>query len=99
MWVQAQFAPETFWHQTPRHYQLAMEGVRKRLQAEFDARIRQAWETGLFTGAAQAGKLKPLKTYLPSPNRAQSGSEMLAAMRAFEAKGAKMTFRKIERRT
>lgn len=98
MWVQAEFSPDDFWQQTPRHFQLAMQGVRKRLENESRERTRQAWETGAFSGAAQAGKLKPLKHYIKSPTKPQAPRDMLAALLAHQTNGAKMTIRKIERK-
>lgn len=94
MWVQAEFSPDTFWHQTPRHFQLTMQGVRKRLKHEADAGLANAWQGGAFTGAAMGGKLKPLNHYLSTPGRAQRPRDMLAALLAHQAAGAKMTIRK-----
>lgn len=96
MWIQSGFVPDDFWHQTPRHFQLAMQGVRKRLKSEADSRTAQAWQAGAFSGLAANGKLKPLKTYL-SGTKAQTPQAMLAAMLAHQSGGAKMTIRKIER--
>jgi hypothetical protein len=98
MWVQAGFSPDHFWQQTPRHFQLAMQGVRKRLENESLERTKHAWETGAFVAAASAGKLKPLRHYLRTPLQKQGPREMLAAMKAHQAAGAKMTIRKIERK-
>jgi hypothetical protein len=81
MWIHAGFGPEVFWAQTPRHFQLAMQGVRKRLEGEHDERLEHAWQTGAFSGAASAGKLKPLKHYQRRAPRKMSNTEMLANMR------------------
>lgn len=97
MWVQAGFSPDDFWQQTPRHFQLVMQGVRKRLENESQDRTRQAWEVGAFSAAAQAGKLKPLKHYLAPKAKAQAPRDMLAALLAHQNNGAPMTIRKIER--
>lgn len=97
MWVQAEFSPDDFWHQTPRHFQLIMEGVRKRLENEHHQQVRGSWETAAFTGAASAGKLKPLNHYLKLPPPRQTPAEMLSALMAHQSSGAKMTIRKIER--
>lgn len=94
MWIQAGFSPEPFWDQTPRHFQLAMEGVRKRLLRDGEADLRLAWHTGGFSASASVGKLKPLRTYLAG-NKAQTPAEMLAVLRSFQAKGAKMTITRI----
>lgn len=95
MWVQAGFSPELFWDQTPRHFQLAMRGVRKRRESEADRLTAQAWQAGAFSGLAQAGKLKPMKHYLGRTDKAQRPKEMLAALLAYQANGAKMTIRRI----
>lgn len=87
MWIQAGFAPDTFYAQTPRHFQLAMEGVRKRLSNEADGRIEQAWQTGAFAATAQSKRgLKPLNHYLKKPPRKMGNSEMLANMRIMAAR-------------
>lgn len=95
MWIEAGFAPETFYEQTPRHFQLAMEAVRKRLERDMEAQLTMAWNNAAFTGAAQAGKLKPLRNYLRKAPAAQKPAEMLAAMLAHQSNGVKMTVRKI----
>ncbi len=74
-----------------------MQGVRKRLESEARLRVRTAWETAVFVGAAWAGKLKPLSHYIATPARRQTGSEMLAILREFQAKGAKMKIKRIKR--
>ncbi len=82
MWVQSGFDPDPFWEQTPRHFQLIMEGVRKRMKFDADARTSLAYESGAFAGLAQAGKLKALKHYLKKqPTGKMSNQEMLANMR------------------
>lgn len=97
MWVEAGFSPDLFWLQTPATFQLAMQGVRKRLERENDDRLRLAWETAAMSAAAQANKLKPLKYYLGQRNRKkQTPTEMLAVFRAFQANGAGMTIRRVE---
>lgn len=98
MWVQAGFPPDDFWQQTPRHFQMAMQGVRKRLEYESQDQTRLAWETAAFVAAAQSGKLKPLRHYLSPNKKAQAPREMLAALLAYQSGGAPMTIRKIERK-
>jgi hypothetical protein len=98
MWIQAGFSPDTFWHQTPAVFQLTMRGIRKRAEQELQASTRLAWETGAFSASASAGKLKPLAHYLKPATRAQTPKTMLAALMAYQAAGAKMTIRKIERK-
>lgn len=70
-----------FWHQTPYHFQMVMDGIRKRLTLEHEARTQHAYEIGAFSGLAHHGKLKPLKTYIGSQSRKMSNQEMLANMR------------------
>lgn len=95
MWIQAGFDPDAFWQQTPRHFQIAMQAVGKRREGEAEASVATAWQTGAFSGMAQAGKLKPLKTYLRKEVKAQTPREMLAALKSLKAAGAPMTIRKL----
>lgn len=81
MWAQAGFSPDLFWHQTPYHFQMVMEGVRKRLALEQEARTYLAYETGAFGGLAYHGKLKAFKHYSRPQSRKMSNQEMLANMR------------------
>lgn len=75
--------PDAFWHQTPRHFQLVMRGVRRKLKGESENRLAQAWQTGAFTGATQSkGGLKPLDHYMRGPMRRMLPDEMLAVMHA-----------------
>lgn len=95
MWAQAGFSPDDFWHQTPYHFQMVMEGVRKRLTLEHDARIRQAYDSGAFAGLAYHGKLKPIKNYIgsQSQSRKMSNQEMLANMRILAQRANRKTKR------
>lgn len=93
MWVHAGFSPDTFWDQTPRHFQLAMKGVRKKLEGEAQARTALAYESGAFAGLAQAGKLKRLEHYTRKGN-VQTPREMAAAIQALGAK-SNMKIRRI----
>jgi hypothetical protein len=97
MWVEAGFDPDNFWHQTPDTFGLTMKGVRKRMERESDAQITLAWQTGAFAASAQAGKLKPLRSYIRKPGPVQKPSEMLAHLREFQARGAGMKITKIAR--
>jgi hypothetical protein len=83
MWVQAGFSPDTFYSQTPRHFQLAMRGVRKRMEAEAQARTALAYEAGAFAGLAHHGKLKSLKHY--TRKAAQTPREMAALIQSLGA--------------
>jgi hypothetical protein len=94
MWVDAGFDPDTFWHQTPRSFQVAMEGVRKRLEREAEMQFRQAYETASFTAVAMAGKLKKIEHYLKKkPEPPATAKQMLAALKAIG--GSTMTVRKV----
>lgn len=81
MWCEAGFQPDSFWRQSPATFQASMNGVRKRLASEAEADLSLAWHVGAFTGAAQVGKLKPLRTYLKKPARKMDPREMLANMK------------------
>lgn len=85
MWVQAGFSPETFYPQTPLHFQCAMEAVRKRLEAEQLARMSQAYDSAAFSVMAQNNKLKPFSHYAQKSDRAQSSREMLAMLQSMGA--------------
>lgn len=87
--------PDTFWTQTPRHFQLAMQGVRKRLDAEADARAALAYESGAFAGLAYHGKLKAFAHYQRGGNE-QSPEAMLAMLKAMGGT-SNMTIRKVPR--
>lgn len=97
MWVQAGFPPDLFWSQTPRHFQLAMRGVRKRMVAEAEARTAQAYEAGAFAGLAHHGKLKALKTYTQK-NKAQTPREIAATIQKLGARSdMKVKRRKLDK--
>ena len=75
-----------------------MRGVRRRLEADADARLALAWQTGAFTGAAHAGLLEPLEDYR---RKARSGGkrtpkDMLAVLCEAQNRGMKMTIRKVD---
>lgn len=93
MWVQAGFPPDTFWHQTPQGFQLAMRGVRKRMESEAQARTALAYETGAFSGLGYHGKLKALKHYT-GKGKAQTPREMATVIQALGAK-SNMKIRRI----
>lgn len=89
----AGFDPDSFWHQTPRGYSLAMKGVRKRRETEREEQVALAWQVAAFTASAHSKSgLKPLEHYLQRL-RPQTGQEMLAVLKALGA-GSDM---KIER--
>ncbi len=94
MWVESGFDPDAFWHQTPGTFALAMKGVRKRLERENDDRLALAWQTAAFGGAAQAGKLKPLKHYMRKSGP-QSPKEMVEMLKTMGAR-SNMTVRRVK---
>lgn len=85
MWAQAGFQPDDFWQQTPRHYQLVMRGVRKRLENEREQREILAHETGAFSGLAHHGKLKALSHYQASSS-SQTAEGLVAMLKSMGAK-------------
>lgn len=93
MWAQAQFRPDDFWRQTPLHFQLAMRGVRKRLEAESEAQMAQAYQGGAFAGLAHHGKLKSLDHYRNRGKR-QTAEGMVNVLRSLGAK-SNMKIRRI----
>lgn len=95
MWIQGGFAPDSFWQQTPRHFHLAMRGVRKRLESEGQARTAQAYETGAFAGLAHHGKLKALKHYQVQ-EKAQTPRAMVAEIQALGAR-SNMKVKRVDR--
>jgi hypothetical protein len=70
-----------------------MEGRSRAAQSAFEERIAEAWHVAAFSGQS---KLKPLKEYLDAlkPSKQQTGSEMLATLKAIA--GDKMTIRRVE---
>lgn len=82
MWCEAGQEPDSFWHQTPRHFQVVMAGVRERNKAKGETRVALAWQTAAFTGLTQTKSgLKPLRHYLQRPARRMSDAEMLGNMK------------------
>jgi hypothetical protein len=56
-----------------------------------------AWHVAAFSGAAQAGKLKPLDKYLKKSGQGQSPREMLTVLQAIKGAGAAMTIKQVKR--
>ena len=98
MWVQAGFQPDSFWDQSPATFQACMIGVRARMTQESEGGVVDAWQTAALSGAAAAGKLKPLNHYLRKQT-IQSPAEMLATLRSLNKDGKLMTIRKVSRET
>jgi hypothetical protein len=97
IWCEEGFPPDSFWHQTPRTFTAALEGKLRSVKREVEREVALAWHTAAFSGAAQAGKLKPLAKYLDtlSPKQAQTPAEMLAVLKTFKAAGADMEIRRL----
>jgi hypothetical protein len=95
MWVQAGQQSDIFWDQTPRHFQIVMGGVRKRMESEAQARTVYAYEAGAFAGLAYHGKLKSLAQYTRK-GKVQTPREMAATIQALGAR-SNMKIRRIER--
>ena len=92
MWVAAGFDPDAFWHQSPESFQIAMEGVRDRIEREAEMALHTAWHTAAFGAAAHTKEgLRPLKFYLRKP---QGPTEMLAALKAL-GRGSDMKIRRV----
>ena len=87
--------PDAFWNQTPRHFQLAMQGVRRRFDAEADARAVLAYESGAFAGLAHHGKLKAFSHY-QRKEEAQPPEQMLALLKSMAGK-SNMTVKRVKR--
>lgn len=85
MWVQAGFSPDTLWQQTPLHFQCAMDGVRKRLENEQEARRSQAYDAAVFSTLGQNNKLKPYSRYSYKKDGKQSAREMLSMLQGMGA--------------
>lgn len=96
MWIDAGFEPDAFWLQSPATFQLAMQGVRKRMKRDHDAAMSLAWHSAAFGAQAQAGKLKRLDHYTGRQQR-QTPQQMLAVMRDLQSRGAKMKITKVAR--
>ncbi len=79
-----------------------MDGVLRLRQAERDAALSDAYTTAAFSAAAQVGKLKPLDHYrrkAKSGGVARTPKDMLNAFRQFQANGAPMQIKRIERKS
>lgn len=72
-----------------------MEGANLAAQRAHDSSIGLAWHTAAFGGAAQAGKLKKLATYLDKQKPVQSPDEMLSVLEQLRDMGAPMTISQI----
>lgn len=96
MWVQAGFSPTDFYDLTLRHFQMAMEGVRKRLKQESELGFWLAHQTGLFSGLGVQGTLKQFSHYAREDNSAQSPRDMLSMLKSMGA-NSNMTIKRVKR--
>lgn len=73
-----------------------MEGRAKLAERENDLAIGAAWYVERFR---REKRLKPLGAYLTEakPKKPQTPKQMLAALRALNARGAGMTFKRVPR--
>jgi hypothetical protein len=86
-WVEAGFAPDSFWDQTPATFQAVMQGAVKRAERDAEGQIAHAYHTALFNaGTKTKAGLKPLAHYLRKPGRKMSSKEMLANMKMLAAR-------------
>jgi hypothetical protein len=71
-----------------------MEGAALAAKRKADADLFRAYDAALFNGAAFAGKLDKCRKFLPAgqTKKAQTPSDMIAAMREFQSRGANMKF-------
>ena len=96
MWVDAGFEPDSFWHQSPRTFQVSMAGGRKRMEREAEAQFRLAYETAALVATAQAGKLKKFEHYVkPKVESVASPERLVATLQAMG--GGTMKVRKVKR--
>lgn len=72
-----------------------MEGAARAAERQFDRDLSLAWHTAAFSGAAQAGKLKPLEKYRVKPQKVQTPDEMLNTLMVLQEMGAPMTIEQI----
>jgi hypothetical protein len=99
-WVEAGQSPEAFWTQTPVSFDAVLSGVKRRIERDVESDLWRAYTVASLSAVASAGKLKPFQHYLRKvrPAVAQTPQEMLEALRAFQAQGAGMTIKRIERK-
>ncbi|MEM6493698.1 MAG: hypothetical protein AAF650_04895 [Pseudomonadota bacterium] len=95
--MQAGFDPDSFWQQSPIHFQIAMRGVRRRLELEEETQLVSAWHIASLTARTQTKeglpkldellkRLRDLRRREANPGARQSYSEMLANMRILAAR-------------
>jgi hypothetical protein len=74
-----------------------MEGAALAAKRKNEAETLAAFNAAAFNGAAFNGSLGKMKKYLPKgpPSRPQSGSQILAHLREFKARGAGMKITKV----
>lgn len=93
MWVETGFPPSAFWEQTERSFSNTLAGAAR-------LRIKTAWQTGAFAGAASNGKLKEVEHYLPDdeePTGTPGAMKFVSLMHKLRRKGLPITIERIER--
>lgn len=83
----AGISEEEFWRLTPRAYHRRIRAENRMRLRKREEMIEMAWMTAVLLGAAQAGKLKPLKAYLEtSEPKKLTGEEVMATLRAMKSR-------------
>lgn len=73
-----------------------MQGRSKAARRESERELWAAYHTGLFAAAAQAGKLKPLKSYWASLfGERNDPASLLGAFMALKDRGVPMNIKKL----
>jgi hypothetical protein len=94
MWCQ-HFSPGLFLEQTSATFAASLRGRAKSINDRSERDIALAWHTAAFSGAAQAGKLKKLSTYISKPPvQAQTADEVAAIFKSLKGKGKSVRIRK-----
>lgn len=72
-----------------------MDGAALAAERKLRRELSLAWHTAAFSGAAQAGKLKSLNTYLNPQPAVQSAGDILTTLRELQDMGAPMSIRQV----
>jgi hypothetical protein len=72
-----------------------MDGCSRRAKRAEDLAFTQAWHTVAFDKMKHGDFKGWLNRYLDPPAKAQTPDQMLAAMMAFQARGANMSIKKV----
>ena len=80
-WVSAGFDPARFWQITMKEADREFRGALKRRQREADERMSLAWHIVALDRTERLPRLQDILSKPDTPKRAQTGPEMLAAMK------------------